>query len=320
MISRLKTTDAVAGASVQLAIDLDLQRFVQELLIDKMEEATVAAAVVLNAKTGEVYAMVSVPGYDNNLFTDLQKRNSEYEALAKDPRKPFLNWALSANAPGSTFKLLTAAAGLQQGNITPSSGRTVNSIILEIPGANGEIYPLFDWAAHGYVNFYSAIAKSSNHFFYQASCGVPHEGLKGLGKDSDESAYILAEYARDFGFGVPTGIDIAGESNGIIPTPAWKLAVSQWAELQSGGPHLVLRRHLLHGHRPGRRHCDAAPDCANDRDYRQRWDARDASHRQCSRRYAGERYREHHSRNLDGPDRSAAPRRHPRGYAPVGLE
>ncbi len=169
--------------------------------------------------------MFPCPGYDNNLFTDLQKRNSEYEALAKDPRKPFLNWALSANAPGSTFKLLTAAAALQNGNITPATGRNVDSLILEIPGTNGEIYPLYDWNVHGWVDLYSGIAKSSNHFFYQASCGVPPEGIKGLGEDSDESAYILAEYARSFGFGVPTGIDIAGESNGIIPTPAWKLQV-----------------------------------------------------------------------------------------------
>lgn len=223
VISRLKTTEAIPGASVELAIDLELQQFIEDILNEKMAEASVAAAVVMNAKTGEIYSLVSVPGYDNNLFTDLQKRNSEYEALAKDPRKPFLNWALSANAPGSTFKLLTAAAALQNGNITPETSRNVNSVVLEIPGTNGEIYPLYDWAVHGGVNLYSGIAKSSNHFFYQASCGVPPEGIKGLGEDSDESAYILAEYARSFGFGVPTGIDIAGESNGIIPTPAWKL-------------------------------------------------------------------------------------------------
>lgn len=222
VISRLKTTDAEPGASVQLAIDLPLQQYVQDVLIEKMAEATVAAAVVMNANTGEIYAMVSVPGYDNNLFTDLEKRNSEYEALAKDPRKPFLNWALSANAPGSTFKLLTAAAALQQGNITPATSRNVDNVRLEIKGSNGQIYYLYDWAAHGGVNLYTGIAKSSNHFFYQASCGVPDEGKKGLGKDSDESAYILADYARDFGFGMPTGIDIAGEASGIIPTPAWK--------------------------------------------------------------------------------------------------
>ncbi len=62
VISRLKTTDAVAGSSVELAIDLDLQQFVQDILVEKMGEATVAAAVVMNAKTGEIYSLVSVPG------------------------------------------------------------------------------------------------------------------------------------------------------------------------------------------------------------------------------------------------------------------
>ncbi len=227
VISALKTQDPVPGGSLQLAIDLDLQNFVAEQLELNLKEAKVAAAVVMNAKTGEIYALVSYPGYDNNLFSDPAIFDSEYQALAEDPRKPFLNWALSSEAPGSTFKLLTAAAALQEGNIVPSSGRNVNSIVLEIKGENGLIYPLYDWNAHGWVNLYSGIAKSSNHFFYQASCGVPQEGILGLGKTNDveKQALILADYARDFGFGGPTGIDIGGESNGIIPTPLWKREV-----------------------------------------------------------------------------------------------
>ncbi len=224
VISRLKTTDAKPGDSLQLAIDLPLQNFVYDLLQAHMEEADVAAAVVMNAKTGEIYALVSYPGYDNNLFTEPEKRDAEFATLSKDPRKPFLNWALSASTPGSTFKLLTAAAALQEGNITPQTGRNVTSLVLEIKGVNGQIYPLYDWNVHGYVNLYTAIAKSSNIYFYQASCGVPQENIKGLGNITDDtkSAVLLADYAHDFGFGQSTGIDIAGESNGIIPTPEWK--------------------------------------------------------------------------------------------------
>lgn len=227
VISALKTRDPVPGGNLQLAIDLDLQNFVAEQLEANLKEAKVAAAVVMNAKTGEVYALVSYPGYDNNLFSDTEKFATEYPRLAADPRKPFLNWALSSEAPGSTFKLLTAAAALQEGNITPQTGRNVDSTRLEIKGENGVIYYLLDWNAHGWVDLYSGIAKSSNHFFYQASCGVPHEGKPGLGNtyDVEKQALILADYAKDFGFGGPTGIDIGGESNGIIPTPLWKREV-----------------------------------------------------------------------------------------------
>lgn len=224
VINALGTRDPVAGNSLRLAIDADLQEFVLQLLEDTRQEAQVAAAVVMDARTGEIYALVSLPSYDNNLFSQPGQRIDEYERLLEDPRKPFLNWAISANAPGSTFKLLTAAAGLQEGAITPQTGRNIPSTILEIKGENGEIYPLVDWRAHGYINLYSAIAWSSNIYFYMTACGIPGE-YRSLGKDAEQSAVILADYARSFGFGQPTGIDIDGEAPGIIPTPDWKRRV-----------------------------------------------------------------------------------------------
>jgi penicillin-binding protein 2 len=222
LLDVLKTRDPAPGNSLRLAIDPGLQEFVAELLDNSMGEAKIAAAVVLSPRTGEVYALVSLPSYDANIFAQPDQRSSEYNALANDPRKPFLDRALTAEAPGSTFKLITAAAALQEGTITPATGRTVNSTVLEFKGENGVIYPLYDWRAHGFLNLRSAIAWSSNIYFYMASCGIPNEGIKGLGKDFEDSAWKLGAYARAFGLGQPTGIDLDGEMAGVVPSPDQK--------------------------------------------------------------------------------------------------
>ncbi len=218
----LATRAAVPGNSLKLSIDKNLQEYVYQLLEDTKQEAQEAAAVVMNAKTGEVYALVSYPSFDSNIFSQADARKSEYEALLRDPNKPMLNKALSAAAPGSTFKLITAAAALQEGRITPQTGRTVDSKTLIVKGENDQGYPLEDWRAHGYVNLYSGIAWSSNIYFFQASCGILGEN-KGLGKDVEDSAVRLGAYARMFGLGQATGIDIdAGEADGVIPSPEYK--------------------------------------------------------------------------------------------------
>ena len=222
LINTLETHDPVAGNSLKLAIDPGLQDYVQQLLEDTRQEANVAAAVVMSPKTGEVYALVSLPTYDSNIFSQMGTRGAEYTALVNDPRKPFLDWSLSASAPGSTFKLVTAAAGLQEGNITPNTGFNVKALDLEFKGENGVIYYLHDWRVHGYINLYGAIEWSSNQYFYMTSCGIPQDGIKGLGKDVEDSAYKLANYARIFGLGQPTGIDVGDEAWGNVPTPAWK--------------------------------------------------------------------------------------------------
>jgi penicillin-binding protein 2 len=111
---------------------------------------------------------------------------------------------------------------LEEGNATPETGRNIPSVIKEFVGENGVIYAYYDWRAHGYVNFYSAIAYSSNLYMFQISCGFSDEQIKGLGDDVFESARLLAFYARAFGLGRETGIDLPGESAGIIPTPEWK--------------------------------------------------------------------------------------------------
>ncbi|MCE7927404.1 MAG: hypothetical protein DYG91_02725 [Chloroflexi bacterium CFX7] len=87
------------------------------------------------------------------------------------------------------------------------------------------MYPLYDWRAHGWIDLIGAIAWSSNHYFYMASCGIQNGG-KGLGRNTEESAVILGYYARALGLGKATGIDIdAGEMPGIIPSPEYKRRV-----------------------------------------------------------------------------------------------
>jgi len=226
LIDVLKTVDPVPGNSLKLSIDLGLQQYVYDLLSNSLGAAKVAAAVVMSPKTGAVYALVSVPGYDNNMFSDLKNRAAEYDALASDSRRhPLLNQALTESAPGSTFKLITASAALQEGTITPATSWNVPSTILEVKGENGLPYYLYDWRAHGWVNLTGAIAWSSNIYFYMASCGILGQ-TKGLGKNAEESAVILGYYARGFGLGQPTGIDVdGGEMPGVIPSPQQKKLV-----------------------------------------------------------------------------------------------
>ena len=169
-VKALGKTDPVPGNTVRLGIDGEMQKYIYQLLEDnltgdeKNRDARVAAVVVMDAKTGLIRAIVSYPGYDNNLFG---KANNDraYNEVRNDPRKPLLNQALTASAPGSVFKLVTAGAGLQTGNITPASAVNVTSTVLEITGENGVIYPFYDWKAHGYINLYGGIVKKGKMSF-----------------------------------------------------------------------------------------------------------------------------------------------------------
>ncbi|GAB4324790.1 MAG: penicillin-binding protein 2 [Dehalococcoidia bacterium] len=230
----VNTLDSLApepGGNLRLAIDSGLQAYVTQLLEERLvdpngEDARVAAAVVMNPKTGELYAIASVPTYDNNIFSQPELYEAEFKRLLEDPRNPLLNQALSPVAPGSTFKLITAAAALQEGNITPATGRNVTSTIWEYVGEDGQPYYFRDWRAHGYLDLEGAIAWSSNIYFYMASCGIPDEGIRGLGKDIEQSAVTLGYYARAFGLGQRTGIDlVGGEAAGVIPNPEWRRRV-----------------------------------------------------------------------------------------------
>ncbi len=220
-IQTLSTTPPIAGQSLVLALDLDLQQKTSELLQQGMGNSLNAAAVVMNVHTGEVLAMVSLPSFDNNLFTDMSEE--QFQALLDDPRKPLVNHCVSEiYPPGSTFKQVTGSAALQEGVASTSTTITSRgSITVKNQYDPSIVYVFRDWSALGTLDFYGGVAMSSDVYFYYLAGGYYEDGVelfRGLG------ATTLAHYARLFGLGAPTGIDLPGEAAGLVPDPEWKEA------------------------------------------------------------------------------------------------
>jgi len=207
----------VDGANVVLTIDLEMQKQVEKILEQYVGPQDNGAAVVMDVHTGEVLAMVSVPSFDNNIFSGpLSER--DLAALVDSPAKPLVNHAIAERyPPGSTFKTIVGAAALQEGIATPSTTITSRGYILvENEYDPNVVYPFKDWAALGPLDFYGGIAMSSDVYFYYLSGGKADEGFRGLGEER------VARYARAFGLGEPTGIDLPGESPGLVPDAEWK--------------------------------------------------------------------------------------------------
>ncbi|HIE12177.1 MAG TPA: penicillin-binding protein 2 [Desulfotomaculum sp.] len=199
----------VAGADLVLTIDLDLQRVSEEGLKRAIEDARKkghpapgGAVVVKEVKTGEILAMASFPAYDPAVFTrDLNPQ--EVKRIFGAPDKPFLNRALNAYTPGSTFKMVTAIAALEAGKITPEF--TINCPGYFVLGRTWN-----DWlpGGHGRVDLLKAIKVSCNVYFWTIG------NMTGI----DE----IARVARDFGLGERTGLGLPGEAAGVVPTPEYK--------------------------------------------------------------------------------------------------
>lgn len=207
----LTKEDPIPGKDLLLSIDAGLQTKVEEVLTARMEgtPATKASVVVMDPNNGEILSLVSWPAYDANLFPNGD--GNAYAALLEDERHPLFPRATAGEAPsGSTIKTVFAAAGLEEGIITPTT------TILSSGGI--QVGPWFfpDWrgGGHGVTDVYHAIADSVNTFFYYIGAG--YNDFEGLG------IYKLMEYASKFGFGVPTGIDLPGEADGFLPSPEWK--------------------------------------------------------------------------------------------------
>ncbi len=214
-IRTLDEEAAKPGNDLVLSIDLDLQRRSRELLTDAAGGEQ-AAAAVMDVHTGELLALVSLPLYDNNVFNG-KIDEARLQQYLDDPHKPLVNHALAEQyAPGSIFKQITGAAALQEGVATPNTTITSNGFI-NVPNENDPsiVYTFKDWRVLGTLNFYGGVAMSSDVYFYYLSGGYHAYGqnFNGLGIDR------LAKYARAFGLGRPTGIDIAGEADGNIPDP-----------------------------------------------------------------------------------------------------
>jgi penicillin-binding protein 2 len=214
---------AQPGQSVFLTIDLELQRKVTEALRDYMGSSDNATAVVMDVHSGEILAMVSLPAFDNNLFSSAISQQ-ELDDLLNQPGKPLVNHAIAEMyPPGSTFKTITGLAALQEGVAT--TGTVITSkgyITVENEYDPNVVYYFRDWAALGALDFYRGVAMSSDVYFYYLAGGKADEGFRGLGEDR------LARYARAFGLGELTGVDLPGESPGIVPDARWK--EENWGE------------------------------------------------------------------------------------------
>jgi penicillin-binding protein 2 len=215
------------GYSLILTIDIRLQRFMEEALRRGMEAAgsQSGVAIAMDPMTGEILGMVSLPSYDNNLFARGISAD-EYRILESNPWRPLMNHAISGQyPPGSAFKIIPAAAILEEGVVIPRT--TVNckgTLFLPnkyFPDKPELAQPFYCWihkygTGHGPTNIIAGIAQSCDIYFYQVSGGF--EDFEGLGLEG------LTKYARLFGLGERTGIELPGEGErpGLVPSEEWK--------------------------------------------------------------------------------------------------
>ncbi len=199
----LETHAPTPGKNLYLSIDARLQK-VAEIAF----EGRPGAAVVIDPRNGQVLAMVSVPTFNPNLFVNGISQ-TDYSALTNDPDKPLYNRALrGVYPPGSTVKPLVGLAGLETGMRKP--GDTVLSTgVFYIPGQSRG-YRDDQRGGVGTVDLVRAIEMSVNTYFYKLALD--------MGIDR------FSAYMGKFGFGKPTGIDLIGESSGVLPSREWKAA------------------------------------------------------------------------------------------------
>lgn len=230
-VSTLGGVAAEPGATLVLSLDGELQaaaftaleRGIATGIASKDQgpsPLSAGAAVMIDVHTGELLVLASLPTYDANLFGDHADAGA-VRAVLEDPTRPLVNRALmEAHSPGSIFKPLVAMAALDEGIATPDTKITsTGAITVQDIYDPSVTYVFGDWAAHGRLNLYEGIARSSDVYFYYLAGGYRQGGRQvfvGLGPEK------IAEYARASGLGRPTGVDLPGETEGLVPDPVWK--------------------------------------------------------------------------------------------------
>jgi penicillin-binding protein 2 len=190
----------VNGNTIVLTIDRNIQKLCEKALGERL-----GSVVVLRPTTGEILAMVSYPYYDPNIFYT-SRESEELRRISLDPNSPFLNRAIrSSYAPASTFKIIMTAAILEEGVFPPEQKITCEGNIL----VGNRIFNCHKKTGHGPLDLAGALAESCDVYFWTI-------GRRYLGVET------IADYARRFGFGDLTGIDLSGEVRGLVPTPQWK--------------------------------------------------------------------------------------------------
>ncbi|WP_425472158.1 penicillin-binding protein 2 [Thermomonas fusca] len=206
-VRALDTLPAVPGTDLRLSIDAELQ----QAMVDAFGQLE-GSAVAMDPRSGEVLAMVSLPSFDANLFVN-GISHADFKALNDNPSRPQFNRVvLGGVAPGSTIKPLTALAGLDSGLRQPGD-RVLSTGVFRLPGMRGR-----GWldGVHGWTDARKSIYESVNTYYYQLAL--------------DLGVQRYDEYMTKYGFGQKTGIDLAGEIEGIVPSPASKMkyAKQRW--------------------------------------------------------------------------------------------
>ena len=204
VIRELSRQEGQPGADLRLTIDRDLQK----LTAGRLKEEKSASAVVMDIHNGDVLALSSVPGYDPNEFvTGLSSKS--WSRLINDPYAPLTNKAISGlYAPGSTFKMVVALAALE-GRIVASDHPVFCRGHTQVGNAR---FHCWKRHGHGWQDMYEAHQNSCDVYFYDIA--------KRTGIDR------IAEMAKRLGFGAKTGIELPSEKGGVIPTRAWKKALT----------------------------------------------------------------------------------------------
>lgn len=202
----------VPGATLRLTLDAKLQAAAETALAKARNNGAVAA---IDPRNGEVLVLASRPTFNPNIFSLPKAQfNKLYKQIVNNPGHPLLDRpVVSRFPPGSTFKMITASAGLQQGTITPAFNVTCNGGM-----RLGRWFGC--WATHGGgVDVYDSLVHSCDVYYYQAS-------LK-MGNPEGSGPAYLAKIARQFGLGSKTGIDLPSDEKGLIPDPAWRARINK---------------------------------------------------------------------------------------------
>ncbi|MFY9607992.1 MAG: penicillin-binding protein 2 [Blastocatellia bacterium] len=208
-VAELDRKEPTKGQDIITTLDVDLQRLAEDLFTSRNETG---ALVALNPQDGEILAMVSVPGFDPNVFARnvvSTENRKEVRAIVNDPAHPLFNKAIQSIYPtGSTWKILMATAALEEGVITPKNSRLVCGGGLQL----GNRFLNDSGGNHGSPDIHAAIVHSCDGYFYRL-------GLK-MGVD------MIQDWVSRFGMGRKTGIDLPAEQRGIIPSREWKKRVN----------------------------------------------------------------------------------------------
>lgn len=233
ILRELESTEPIPGNNIVLTLDQEFQKYATTRLQQTLNSPDIhsrrGVVIAMDPRNGKILAMVSLPTYDNNLFANgiMPDEYKAYEQLENDPYKPFLNHAIGDRLPpGSIFKIIPASAALQE-EVLDRNTRIVGEGRIEIPNKYypndpGRAQPFVCWiwlnrrGAHGALNVVEGLAHSCDIFFYKVGGGFEETEFEGLGEER------LAQYAKLFGLGELTGIDLPEETAGLVPDRTWK--------------------------------------------------------------------------------------------------